>query len=220
MTQTQAQPGKSILPPAAAMLMASVLLGLAYNSASPLGVRTAGASDKPPAAVPGVAGSQSGYANQTISVALSGTAAARPSGTAYENQTLAIGLAPVQAAPTPVAPTAVPSFPHLTWPQTQALIADGRHVLVDARATNYFQAEHIPGAVSLPSYSPPVDIAAFAAKFPKSTPLVIYCGSVSCPMAQQLAEALRNQGYADIKVMPGGFAEYRIAQSQPPGGAK
>jgi rhodanese-related sulfurtransferase len=214
MPQAQSQILRQSSLPMVAMLVGSLLLGVAYNNASPLGVRGA----KPPEKVaavspPAASNSRTGYANETLSLALEGPRNARPAGAAYGNQTVAMGLAPAQAAPPPSVVQS--AFPSLTWPEVQTLLKNPQNLLVDARVGTYFQAEHIPGAVSLPANSPVADLTAFAAKYPKTTPLIIYCGSASCPMAHNLADMLGNQyGYTNIKLMPGGFAEYRVAQSQ------
>ncbi|MDB6109811.1 MAG: hypothetical protein JWR69_1561 [Pedosphaera sp.] len=214
MPQIQSQIFKRSPLPLAAMLGASLLLGVAYNNASPLGVRGA----KPPekvvvASPPATSNSRTGYANETLSLTLEGARNVRTPGTAYGNQTVAMGLVPAQAA---FPPSMVQSaFPNLAWPEVQTLLKSPQNLLVDARVGTYFQAEHIPGAVSLPANSPVVELTAFAAKYPKTTPLIIYCGSASCPMAHNLADLLGSQyGYSNIKLMPGGFAEYRVAQSQ------
>jgi rhodanese-related sulfurtransferase len=214
MPQAQSQIMKQSPLPMVAMLVASILLGVAYNNASPLGVRGSKPEEKAVAmAPPAASNSRTGYVNQTISLTVEGARNTHVPGSPYGNQTVTVGLEPAQTAVPP--PVVKSTFPSLAWPEVQPLLKSGQVMLVDARVATYFQAEHIPGAVSLPANSSVVELTAFAAKYPKATPLIIYCGSTSCPMAHNLADLLGSQyGYSNIKLMPGGFAEYRVAEAQ------
>src|SRR4051794_33085809 len=101
--------------PMMAMLTGSLLLGVAYNNASPLGVRGAKAPEKAvTASPPASSNSRTGYANETVSLTLEGARNPRPAGSAYGNQTVAMGLAPIQAAPSPSVVQS--AFPSLAWP--------------------------------------------------------------------------------------------------------
>ena len=186
-----------LVSPMAGILLASIVLGFAYNEASPLGVRSANSAliSSQAATAPARIIPPSGYFNETISMKLEG---AGPS-------------IPGSGTPT----TGTRTVPTLTWPEVKASLRGGQVLLLDARVASYYQAEHIPGAISLPANSAPADIATFAGQHPKNAPIIIYCGSTSCPMAHQLADVLVGQhGYSNIKVMPGGFAEYRLAEAQ------
>ncbi|HWX22796.1 MAG TPA: rhodanese-like domain-containing protein [Candidatus Binatia bacterium] len=186
----------------AAVAGAALVVGLAFNSANPLGVRaTLSASPKPafgsradPARPAAPAGPKSVYENETVSLSVETEAAPSPATAA---------LAPA------------PAVPSLTWPETSKLLSAGQIVLVDARAAVYYQTEHVPGAVSLPAGSPPADLSAFAAKYPRNTALVVYCGSLKCPLSHQLVAVLTGQlGYTNVREIPGGFAEYRQFEAQ------
>jgi len=218
MPQPQPKTLKDQLPIAVMMFIVSLVLGMAYNSASPLGLRSSGSGEKTPASTP-AAGTTShkGYFNQTVAVSLEGAPGARLSPGVYGNQTMAVGLAPTQAA----LPQGDGKYATLTWPEVKALIRDSRNVLIDARVATYYEAEHIPGAISLPANSAAADLAAFAAKYPRTTPLVLDCGSSSCPMSHNLAEILSLQyAFTNIRIMTGGFVEYRQFEAQIAGGAK
>ena len=202
----------------AAMLVLALLLGLAFNHMNPLGVHwglpaKVGAEASNLLAPTGPRGTVPLYTNETLGLSLETESPVAP-------RTVAAPPAPAPAiAP---APSVVPSVPSLTWPETRQLLATGQIILVDARAAAYYQTEHIPGAISLPAASSPADFAAFVAKYPKATPLVVYCGSASCPLSNQLVSLLMSQyGYTNIREMPGGFVEYRQLESQTvPGGAR
>ena len=206
------------------ILAASVALGLAYNNASPLGLKTA-SEERTEAPI------------SDITRAIRSIPPPTTVRTGYFNETVAMNLelpnspAPSipQAAPAPVqpTPTAVPAdpahghmtFPPLKWPEVKAMLAAKSIILVDARLKANYDVSHIPGSISLPATSPATDLQAFATKYPKDTHFVVYCGSQSCHMSRSLAENLvKICGYTNVSEMPGGFAEFIIAE--PGGGTK
>jgi rhodanese-related sulfurtransferase len=112
-----------------------------------------------------------------------------------------------------------PQFVSVTWPQAKEQLADGRAVLVDARMPSFFEAGHIPNAISVPASSAPEDLDKFKAQYPPpATPLIIYCNGEQCHLSHALATILTAQyGYTNIKVMSGGYNEYlRAVATQPP----
>src|SRR5206468_5417773 len=89
----------------------------------------------------------------------------------------------------------------MTWPETKQLLAQKQIVLVDARSPEYYQTQHIPGAVSLPATSTESELTAFAANYPKNTTLVVYCASAQCPLAGELSRTLRKKlGFTNVHV--------------------
>ena len=187
----------------AAVLALAVLVGTAFNSANPLGVRataTASPARPTPKASATAVGTKALYENETAGLSL-------------ETE----GITPTSATALPVP---IRNVTDLSWPETKKLLDAGQVVLVDARAAVYFQTEHIPGAISLPAGSAPTEVSAFAAKYSKNTALVVYCGSLQCPLSNQLVALLRGeQGYTNVREMPGGFAEYRQSEAQAVKGA-
>jgi rhodanese-related sulfurtransferase len=170
------------------MLVASLALGLAYNTASPLGVHAVVGPQADASTSVSVQVKKTGYFNETVSMTLEGTAGGPA------NHALTI--------------------PTVTWPEVKALLARHQIVLVDARGSQYFQSGAIPGAVSLPGPTFPSAIGAFLTSYASNTPLVIYCTSPQCPLASEVAQALVTQyGYANVKIMPGGYQEYTLAEN-------
>lgn len=175
----------------ALMLIAAVIIGLAYNSITPLGVVFGATTATPPDSdsAPAV---QNRDAVQFINASLK-------TGNVFGQGTFLLAKGPGRK--------------NLTWPETKALLAGNEIVLVDARDAIAYQTEHIPGAISLPATSTKAQLADFASKYPPDTALVIYCNSKRCPLGHDLAKTLRSQWhYTNIRLMPGGFAEYRAAQ--------
>ena len=192
----------NVLPPGwrmAAVLGAAMLAGVAFNSMNPLGVRAAILREQnaPPASV-AATDPKSPYGNDTISIGLAISG----------NSPVAVPVAPAAE------PVVVPNAESLTWPETKKLLGAGKILLVDAREAVYYGVEHIPGAVSLPASSPNEALLAFANKYPHDAAVVVYCGSDQCPLANQVVSILKGQlGFSNVREMPGGFAEYRVAMS-------
>lgn len=193
----------------AGILLAAVVLGLIYNSASPLRVRDPAAARTQAAegsALPKPTTMRTGVFNETLSLTMELPAAPAPAPAG--NPTL-----PALANPNPTA--AKPFIPSLKWPEVKVLLEAGKIVLVDARLQANYDLGHIPGAVLLPATSTADELRAFAGKYPKPTAFVTYCGSDTCHMSQQLAELLvKICGFTNVSHMPGGFAEYLIASAQ------
>ena len=211
-----AETGLQIALQACGILLAAVVLGVVYNQSSPLGLRATSAEDQSASlvATPGA------EAPPIPSVAQRGDAG-RPqpvsTGDKAANLNPVLPSPPVPPNQIPVAVANPPQFPELKWPAVKALLAAKQIVLIDARLKETYLLSHIPGAVSLPAYSSPEELQAFAMKYPKDARLVLYCNSDTCDMSHELAGKLaRNHGYTNLSVMPGGFAEDVIAE---PGGA-
>ncbi|MDB6122983.1 MAG: pyridine nucleotide-disulfide oxidoreductase family protein [Pedosphaera sp.] len=111
-------------------------------------------------------------------------------------------------------PTPKYRIPAITWAKVKPLLAENKIVLVDARGNYFYKAEHIPGAVSVPSTSG-FDMGNFAQDRPKDQPIVVYCSSEHCPLSYILAANLINQfDFSNVKIMTGGFDEYRLQEAQ------
>jgi rhodanese-related sulfurtransferase len=190
----------------AGIFIAALVLGVVYNHASPLGVRSGRAVDATVAGAlavlpPKPAITRTRYFNETISMTLETSAR----------------VAPPEAASQANVPARPPAIPSLTWAQARPLLAAGKVVLVDARAKANYDAGHIPGALSLPATSSAADGRAFARRFPPSTAFLTYCGSESCHASRRLAESLvRDGGFRNVSDMPGGYAEFLADPSSTP----
>src|SRR6266851_1235705 len=135
MQAAQRQPNRSPVVPAAMVLIASVFLGVAYNSASPLGIRSApsakGALDSPLSVT-----RRTGAFNQMMPATAPSPGASSSMGSVYQNETVSVSLAAADA------PANRP-IPLLSWPEVKALLQAGKIVLVDARGSSFYQADHI-----------------------------------------------------------------------------
>jgi rhodanese-related sulfurtransferase len=186
------------------LFLASVALGWVYNHASPLGVRGERATMR-------AATSPSGYQNTTIAMSLELVDPIQSRQRAAE--LFAARFNPASQPAKNGAPKH--DIPTIAWADAKPLALAGQVTLVDARAAAHYEAGHLPGAISLPANFGPSELAAFTKTYPRNARLIVYCGSAQCPLAHRLAELLWDRhGYTNIAVMPGGYAEYRQAETQ------
>jgi rhodanese-related sulfurtransferase len=179
----------------ALLLGAAVVVGIAYNSVTPLGVAF-GAGPRSPVD-PNAPSVQAGV------------------GVEHRVQFTRTALQS-DNADTPMLLAKAGGGKNLSWPETQSLLAANEIVLIDAREPMNYQTEHIPGAISLPSTCTKDALANFTSKYPPDTPLVVYCESKMCPASHNLARRLHHEGYKNVRVMPGGFVEYRATRAAAP----
>ncbi len=76
-------------------------------------------------------------------------------------------------------------------------------MIIDARDAAQFVKEHIPGAVNIEWRQ----VLAKSAEIPKSKSVLIYCNTGS--LSAQAGFALRVSGWENVKILQGGFAEWK-----------
>jgi rhodanese-related sulfurtransferase len=83
----------------------------------------------------------------------------------------------------------------------------GSAVFIDARASDFFDEGHIPGAIH-------VAVSDISAGRPAGLPknmgaaLVVYCSGGGCEDSRLVAKALAAAGYTNVSVFPGGWDEW------------
>ena len=92
--------------------------------------------------------------------------------------------------------------------QARERAADPETVLLDARIPGDYASGHLPGALNLPVGEVDARIASLAGRLSLETPLLLYCGGADCADALDLALKLREYGFKDVTIYPGGFAEW------------
>ena len=101
-------------------------------------------------------------------------------------------------------------FSRVTRAEAQPPVAAGEWLLVDARDEEYFNAQHIPGAISLPAHAYPELLEFFAEDHGTEKTTVIYCGTEDCDVSTELATRLRDEtGLKDIRILEGGFLTWQ-----------
>ena len=78
-----------------------------------------------------------------------------------------------------------------------------RMYVLDTRDADQFSREHIPGAVNIEWRQ----VFAQRAKLPRDRTIIAYCNTGS--FSGQVAMALRLAGYENVKILYGGFAEWK-----------
>jgi len=78
-----------------------------------------------------------------------------------------------------------------------------RLYVVDVRDAGQFSKEHIPGAVNIEWRK----VFAERANLPKDKTLLVYCNTGS--FSAQSAMALRMAGFENVRILHGGFAEWK-----------
>jgi rhodanese-related sulfurtransferase len=226
---------RSVLRQVLAIVGLSSVLGLAFNAASPVGVRL---SEAPPAATgamriaktnppaiptspmpaPALPSPVVPSAPQPAKVALAAPAPAPVSQPNVPPKPWSVSPSPTSTNPVVVAaPPAVPNPAPIHWPEAKALVAAGNGVLVDVRHKAMYDAGHIPGAFSLPEMSPPEGFKTFLEGQSTNTTLIVYCSSTSCSQSARVATRLVNEfRWPAVRFMTGGYLEYQQAELNPP----
>jgi rhodanese-related sulfurtransferase len=99
----------------------------------------------------------------------------------------------------------------LDLPQTEQAWRAGSRLFVDARDPDDFASGHIPGAVNLPEEDLATGSSPALAGLAKDRALLVYCADLSCPKSKDLAQALKQMGYANLAVFPGGMEAWKTA---------
>ena len=105
-------------------------------------------------------------------------------------------------------------LPAVSLKQAREAYESGEALFVDARDPDFYEMEHIPGAVSLP-------VKDFDQVFPKlqeqllAAPRVItYCDGANCETSVELTEKLLFAGLDLVEIFTGGIQQWK-AEGQP-----
>lgn len=90
----------------------------------------------------------------------------------------------------------------------QTRLADGATVFFDSRVSEQYEAGHLPNARILPVGEMDWRLGDYAALLTLETPILVYCGGADCADALELAVKLREVGFQDLTLYPGGYAEW------------
>ncbi len=77
--------------------------------------------------------------------------------------------------------------------------------LVDILQHEYYEAEHLPGAINIPLGRE----EDFEARFDKNKDIVIYCASLECRTSGMVAKRLRDRGFTRVREFGGGISEWK-----------
>ena len=92
----------------------------------------------------------------------------------------------------------------------KSLIDSGKkHTIVEALPKQYYEAEHLPGAINIPHDTVPVTVSSLIPD--KSEPVIVYCANTECRNSHTTAEAMRELGYSLVYEYPEGKKGWKEA---------
>jgi hydroxyacylglutathione hydrolase len=97
------------------------------------------------------------------------------------------------------------TIPTLTLADVSAQLLGDRAVVVDVRTAGEWESGHVPGSLNLPLAS----LEQRAGEIPRDHPVIVHCQTGA--RAAIAASLLRARGFSDVRLFPGGFAEWHAA---------
>lgn len=90
------------------------------------------------------------------------------------------------------------------------LVIGHKAVILDARASSFYQAGHIPGALSLSRDEFARDYLHLRSTLDRSkdSPIVVYCSGGECHDSRLVASALLSLGFTQVKIFTGGWSAW------------
>lgn len=104
-----------------------------------------------------------------------------------------------------------PGVRMITLEETEDLWAGGAAVVLDARAAVLFGRGRVPGARNVPAAGREEALPDEVLALPKDGTLVVYCEGGDCQSSLALARRLHDEGFRDIRVFSGGWADWTRA---------
>ncbi len=88
-------------------------------------------------------------------------------------------------------------------------------IFIDARLASDYERGHLAEAISLPVDANDAVWEAALAKITPGRPIVTYCQSAGCKFAENVSLRLIEEGYSDIALFKGGWAEWTATHGRP-----
>jgi rhodanese-related sulfurtransferase len=216
------------------IILAAAALGFAFNSISAPNLSFTPTEEVAAPSAPARSQTNNGLVNKTLALSFTVVGASTPASellatneatrlpTArhYTHETRSVSFeidgfaAPAIAKPVEVALSETNLIRMVKWAEVKPLLAAPGHLLIDARPAENFLANHIPGAISIPSETPDAALQAMMSRFPKDRLVTVYCGSESCHLSRAFAQRLVKLGFTNVQEMPGGIVEYSAAEQE------
>lgn len=99
----------------------------------------------------------------------------------------------------------------ITIQEAEDLWAAAETVFLDARGAGPYGEGHVPRARNLPATETKLKIPPDVLELPRERTLVVYCEGGDCQSSLLLAKRLHDEGFQDIRVMTGGWEEWKKA---------
>ncbi len=104
-----------------------------------------------------------------------------------------------------------PGIRLITIQEAEDLWAAGEAVVFDARPERPFRESHMPRARNFPAPRSELKIPPDVLELQRERTLVVYCEGGDCQSSLLLAKRLHDEGFKDIRVMTGGWEEWKKA---------
>jgi rhodanese-related sulfurtransferase len=102
-----------------------------------------------------------------------------------------------------------PGIRLITIQEAEDLWAAGEVAFFDARGAGPYGEGHLPRARNLPEAASRNKFPADILELPRERTLVVYCEGGDCQSSLALAKSLHDEGFKDIRVMTGGWEEWK-----------
>ncbi|HVL86742.1 MAG TPA: rhodanese-like domain-containing protein [Candidatus Thermoplasmatota archaeon] len=86
--------------------------------------------------------------------------------------------------------------------------ADGRVVVLDARASERYGQGRVPGAINLPADAPDLARRARDLVLDTQATILVYAENSRSPESRQVARTMDAMGYRDVLLFDGGFSQW------------
>jgi rhodanese-related sulfurtransferase len=95
--------------------------------------------------------------------------------------------------------------------EAEDLWAGGGAVFFDARPAILYGEGHVPGARNIAADETDADMTADVRDILRERTVVVYCEGADCQSSLHLARRLHDEGFKDIRVLTGGWEEWKKA---------
>jgi rhodanese-related sulfurtransferase len=103
---------------------------------------------------------------------------------------------------------AVPETEFIPLSDAYALWSGSTGFFLDARAPADYEAGHIPNAFSLPAEEFDTRYPKVASMLSTDSAIICYCDGVECDLSHRLADALKQRGFTNIRILKNAWTEW------------
>jgi rhodanese-related sulfurtransferase len=102
-------------------------------------------------------------------------------------------------------------LPAVSLKEAKEAYEGGYALFVDARDRDFFNADHIPGAVNLPVKDFDKVFPTLKERLLTAPRIITYCDGASCEMSVELTEKLLFAGLEYVEIFTGGIQQWKAA---------
>ncbi len=102
-------------------------------------------------------------------------------------------------------------LPAVSLNEAREAFEEGHALFVDARDPDFFNADHIPGAINLPVKDFDLVFPILQERLLAAPRIITYCDGASCEMSVELTEKLLFAGLEYVEIFTGGIQQWKAA---------